>query len=48
MDKLLSTVHLEEAALLPWVAGYIKSYFGIKQWLEESKIGFRVEIEGWA
>jgi hypothetical protein len=48
MGRLLSTVNLEEAALLPWMAGYFKSYFGIKQWLEESKIGFRVEIEGWA
>lgn len=48
MDKLLSTVNLEGAALLAWMAGYFKSYFGIKQWLEESKIGFRVEIEGWA
>ena len=48
MDKLLSTVNLEAASLLSWMAGYFKSYFGIKQWLEESKIGFRVEIEGWA
>lgn len=48
MDKLLSTVNLEAASLVPWMAGYFKSYFGIKQWLEESKIGFRVEIEGWA
>ena len=48
MEKLLSTVNLQQAALLPWMAGYFKSYFGIKQWLEESKIGFRVEIEGWA
>ena len=48
MDKLLSTVNLQQAALLPWMAGYFKSYFGIKQWLEESKIGFRVEIESWA
>ena len=48
MDKLFATVNLETASLLPWMAGYFKSYFGIKQWLEESKIGFRVEIEGWA
>ena len=46
MDRLLSTVNLEAASLLPWMADYFKSYFGIKQWLEESKIGFRVEIEG--
>jgi hypothetical protein len=48
MDKLLSTIHQEQASLIPWMAQYFKSYFGIKQWLEESKIGFRVEIESWA
>jgi hypothetical protein len=48
MGKLFSTVHQEEASLIPWMAQYFKSYFGVKQWLEESKIGFRVEIEGWA
>jgi hypothetical protein len=48
MDKLLSIINQEEASLIPWMAQYFKSYFGIKQWLEESKIGFRVEIEGWA
>jgi hypothetical protein len=48
MDKLLSAIPQGETSLIPWMAGYFKSYFGIKQWLEESKIGFRVEIEGWA
>jgi hypothetical protein len=48
MDKLFGTIHQDEATLIPWMAHYFKSYFGIKQWLEESKIGFRVEIEGWA
>ena len=48
MDKLLSILQQEQASLIPWMAQYFKSYFGIKQWLEESKIGFRVEIEGWA
>jgi hypothetical protein len=47
-DKLLSIIHQEEASLIPWMAQYFKSYFGIKQWLEESKIGFRVEVESWA
>jgi hypothetical protein len=27
---------------------YFKSYFGVKQWLEENGIDFSVEIEGWA
>jgi hypothetical protein len=48
MDKLLSTSRQEQASLIPWMALYFKSYFGIKQWLEESKIDFRVEIESWA
>ena len=48
LDKLLSVTNQNEASLIPWMAEYFKSYFGIKQWLEESKIGFRVEIEGWA
>ncbi len=48
MDKLLSIIHQGEASLIPWMAKSFNSYFGIKQWLEESKIGFRVEIEGWA
>lgn len=48
MDKLFSTSQQEQASLIPWMAQYFKSYFGIKQWLEESKIGFRVEIESWA
>jgi hypothetical protein len=30
------------------MAQYFKIYFGIKQWLEESGTGFRVEVEGWA
>ena len=48
MDKLLSAIPQGETSLIPWMAKYFKGYFGIKQWLEESKIGFRVEIEGWA
>jgi hypothetical protein len=48
MDTLFDILHQAEASLIPWMAQYFKSYFGIKQWLEESKIGFRVEIEGWA
>ena len=48
MDKLLSAIPQGETSLIAWMARSFKSYFGIKQWLEESKIGFRVEIEGWA
>ena len=27
---------------------YFKSYFGVKQWLEENKIEFSIERESWA
>jgi len=48
MDKLLSTVNQTETTIIPWMEHYFKSYFGIKKWLEENKIDFSVEIEGWA
>jgi hypothetical protein len=48
MDKLFDAIHQDETTLIPYMAQYFKSYFGIKQWLEESKIVFRVEIESWA
>jgi len=48
MEKLFSTIHQDETTILSWMEAYFKSYFGIKQWLEESTIGFHVEVEGWA
>ncbi|SRR6266508_2299728 len=48
MDKLFSTVNQNETSIIQWMEQYFKSYFGIKQWLEENGIDFRVEIEGWA
>ena len=48
MDKLLSTVNQNGATLIPWMEQYFKSYFGIKQWLQENGIDFKVEVEGWA
>ena len=48
MDKLLLTINQDEATLIPWVEKYFKSYFAIKQWLEEHEIDFTVEREGWA
>ena len=48
MDKLLSCINQSKTSLIQWMTQYFKSYFGIKQWLEESGIAFRVEIEGWA
>jgi len=48
MDKLFSTVNQDEATLIPWMEQYFKSYFGIKQWLQENGIDFSVEVDGWA
>lgn len=48
MDKFLSTVNQIEAMLIPWMEKYFKSYFGIKQWLEEHEIDFSIERESWA
>jgi hypothetical protein len=45
LDKLLSIIHQGQGWLIPWMAQYFKRYFGIKQWPEESKIGFRVEAK---
>lgn len=48
MDKLFSTVSKDDSSVIEWMEGYFKSYFGIKQWLEENGIGFSIAREGWA
>ncbi|HET6823784.1 MAG TPA: hypothetical protein VFH34_14140 [Anaerolineales bacterium] len=48
MDKLFSTTNQDKRSLIPWMAENFKSYFGIKQWLEEHEIGFDREIDPWA
>lgn len=48
MDKLFSTVNQNETSIISWMEQYFKSYFGIKQWLEENGIDFSIEVEGWA
>ena len=48
MDKLLSIVNHDEASLISWMEEYFKSYFAIKQWLEENKIEFSIARESWA
>lgn len=48
MAKLFSMVSKDENTLVSWIVEYFKSYFGIKQWLEENKIEFDVEIESHA
>jgi hypothetical protein len=48
MDKLFSTVNQNETSIIQWMEQYFKSYFGIKQWLEENGIDFSIERESWA
>jgi len=48
MEKLFSTINQNETSLIPWMEQYFKSYFGIKQWLEENGIGFSIARESWA
>jgi hypothetical protein len=48
MDKLYGTIHQNAATLISWMERYFKSYFGIKQWLEEHEIDFSIERESWA
>src|ERR1051325_629000 len=43
MEKLFSIINQNETSLILWMEQYFKSYFGIKQWLEENGIGFSVE-----
>jgi hypothetical protein len=48
MDKLFSIVNKNKTSILEWMGSYFKSYFGIKQWLEENGIGFTIKRESWA
>ena len=48
MDSVYSSLGQNEDTLLPWMEHYFKSYFGIKQWLEEHEIDFSIRRESWA
>lgn len=48
LEKLLSIVNKDAETLIAWMEQYFKSYFGIKQWLEENRIEFSIERESWA
>ena len=48
IEKLLSIVNKDAETLIPWMEQYFKSYFGIKQWLEENGIEFTTDRESWA
>lgn len=48
MTQVLSIANQSEATLVPWMAEHFRSYFDLKQWLEEHQIPFHVERESWA
>lgn len=48
MGRLYATVNQSKETLIPWMEQYFRSYFGIKQWLEENGIDFNIERESWA
>jgi hypothetical protein len=48
MSKLYSVAEQHETSLSRWITENFQSYFGIKKWLEENEIDFRVERESWA
>ncbi len=48
MEKLFSLSNQNANTLIEWLEKNFQSYFGIKQWLEENKIGFEKEIDSWA
>ena len=48
MEKLYSLTRQEEEFLLAWLQQNYKSYFEIKNFLEENGIAFQKEIESWA
>jgi len=48
MDRLFPTINQNEASIIQWMGQSFKSYFDIKQWLEENEIDFSIERESWA
>ncbi|MBL8091786.1 MAG: hypothetical protein JNJ43_15725 [Anaerolineales bacterium] len=48
MEKLYSVTKQNETSLIQWLSENFKSYFEIKNWLEENKIKFEKEIDSWA
>jgi len=47
MTKQFSLAKQDATSPIEWMAKEFQSYFGIKRWLEENQIAFRVEIESW-
>jgi hypothetical protein len=45
IDKLYSVAKLDKATAVQWFVENFKTYFAIKEWLEDHKIGFTVVME---
>jgi len=48
MTKLFTLAKQDKTSIIQWMAENFRSYFEIKQWLEENRIGFSKEVEPWA
>jgi hypothetical protein len=48
MTKLYTLAKQDKTSLIQWMAENFRSYFEIKKWLEENRIGFSKEVEPWA
>ena len=48
IKKLFSLTRQDESSLVEWIRENFRSYFEIKQWLEQNEIGFRRDIDSWA
>ena len=48
MKKLYSLTRQNENSVLDWASKTLRSYFEIKQWLDENKIEYARDIESWA
>jgi hypothetical protein len=48
ITKLYSLAKQSETSLIPWLTENFKSYFDLKQWLEENGMEFHKEVDPWA
>lgn len=48
MNKLYRVTEQNQLTIILWIEDNFKSYFDIQRWLEEHKIDFSIEREGWA
>ena len=48
MTKIYSVTNQDTSSLIQWMGENFKSYFDIKQWLEDNGIEFHREVDPWA